>query len=133
MWVPNPWQENLLWHFLRTGDYWCGPTTRLDYNPSAAIIMVGGSHGDLKKLYAIKSILFGGVRRASDWYRGPSTSPWEYMWISSENTEEYLRWFEDKWENHGIIDSPPRRRWVKECLEAFDAYRSDRYDDPKSA
>lgn len=121
----TPWQTNLLWHFLRTGDYWCGLNIRPDYNPNIAIIMVGGNIGDLKKLYAIGKILGGKVRRASDYYRGPSNHPWDYLWMSNENTEEYLRWFEDKWENHNIIDSPPRRRRVKECLEAINENRRD--------
>jgi hypothetical protein len=126
MWVPNKWQEDLLWHFLRTGDYWCGLNDRPDMNPSIAIILVGGHTGDLKKLYAIKEILGGGVVRNLDYYRGSSTSEWDYLWVSRENTEDYLRWFEDKWENHNIIDSPSRRWRVKQCLEAIDEDHSHR-------
>jgi hypothetical protein len=81
-----------------------------------ATLMVGGSRGDLKKLYAIREILGGGVISTNDY------GPWEYQWIAREHTERYLRWFEDKWENRGIIcDKPSRRRWVKECLELYDA------------
>lgn len=120
-WIPNPWQENLLWHFIRTGDYWCGITRDgwAEYGDTALI--VGGNYEDLRKLYAIKEILGGEVRRSSDWYRGLSAFPWEYLWLANEHAERYLRWFEDKWQNHNVICSmPSRRRWVRECLEAID-------------
>ena len=120
IWIPDRWQEDLLWHFIRTGDFWCGRNENLYMNPSLVLIMVGGDHGDQKKLYAIKYFLYGGVRRASDYYRGPSLHPWENLWISDEFTEEYLRWWEDKWATGRIIDAHNRRRRVKECIRIYD-------------
>lgn len=115
MWEPNRWQENLLWHFLRTGDWWCGLNKRSDYDNGVAWLIVGGNRGDLKKLYAIKTILYGAVISTND------HGPWEYQWLAREHSERYIRWFWDKWENAGIIcDQPSRRRWVKETLEAID-------------
>src|SRR5258705_7828999 len=115
MWIPNRWQENLLWHLLRTGDWFADINKRPDYDGSIARLIIGGSRDDLKKLYAIKEILGGAVTSTNDY------GPWEYQWIAREHTERYLRWFEDKWENYNIIcGMPSRRRWVKECLEAID-------------
>lgn len=133
MWIPDKWQEDLLWHFLRTGDYFAGLSKRPDYNGGVALLIVGGNEGDLKKLYAIKTILGGEVRRTNDYYRGPSPNEWEYLWIANEHTERYLRWFEDKWENSNIIDSPPRRGRVRKALEAIDEDNTNRQDQSKSA
>lgn len=124
MWVPDKWQDNLLRHFLRTGDYWAGS----GWGGFVAILIVGGNFGDLKKLNSIADILEGKVRRASDYYTGTSISPWEYLWLANEHTERYLRWLWDKWENHGVIDSPPRRHMVKKALEAIDEDRANRQD-----
>lgn len=115
MWTPNPWQEDLLWHFLRTGDYWCGPRTHPEIGNCVAVIFVGGHDGDLEKLYAIKEILLGTVINT----RGHG--PWDYQWSSGENTEDYLRWFQDKIDNYNIIVQPSRMRWIRECLELIDA------------
>ena len=115
----TPWQEKLLWHFLRTGDYWVGLMNEDSIQYSGYILfIVGGRTEDLKKLYAIKEILGGSVRPARDYYRGPSTSPWEYLWIGGWESREYLEWFEDKWANHNIIDAHNRRWRVKEVLAA---------------
>jgi hypothetical protein len=127
MWIANPWQDNLLRHFLRTGDYWVATKTRdgwAEYGP--AMLIVGGHWEDQRKLYAIKDILGGEVRRTLDWYRGSSSSEWEYLWLANELTERYLRWLEDKWENHNVLDAHNRRRRVQEALEAFDESNPNR-------
>lgn len=118
MWVPDKWQKNLLQHFLRTGDYWCGLTRDGWAEYGAAMLIVGGNRLDLKKLYAIKEILGGKVIRASDWYRGSSIAPWDYLWVADELTEIYLRWLDSQWED-GAIDAHNRRRRVRECLRAY--------------
>jgi len=82
---------------------------------------------DKPKLEAIRDILGGGtVRIRMEYYQGISQRDYELRWEAREHAERYLRWFEDKWENSSIIDSPPRRRRVKECLEICDAHHRDR-------
>ena len=90
MWTPNKWQKNLLQHFLRTGDYWCGPNKNMEMDPSPVVLFVGGMMGDKPKLEAIRDILGGRtVRIRMEYYRGISQRDYELRWEASEHAERY--------------------------------------------
>ena len=127
MWEPDKWQENLLWHFIRTGDYWCGPAANPEMGGSPAKLMVGGMMEDEPKLKAIETILGGNVARARmEYFRNTPQRDYELNWHAQENTERYLRWFLDKWDNHRIIDAHNRRWRVVRALEAIDESHRNR-------
>jgi hypothetical protein len=112
---------------LRTGDYWCGPSTNIEMANSPVILLVGGMMEDKPKLEAIRDILEGQITRCRmEFFRKMTIRDYELSWFAQEHTERYLRWFEDKWQNHGIIDAHNKRRWVRECLEVCDAYHQHR-------
>lgn len=130
----TPWQENLLWYLLRTGDYWCGPNKNMEMNESPVVLFVSGAWEDRPKLEAIRHILGGGIVRVHmEYHRGISQRDYELRWDAREYAERYLRWLNDKWENHNVIDAHNKRRYVKECLEICDAHYRHQQDNPKIA
>lgn len=119
----SPWRENLLWHFLRTGDYFCCPAAHPETNGGCyAQLMVGGMDEDRPKLEAIRYILGGNTARTDMLMRRLPMREYELVWYAREHSEKYLKWLLDKWDNHNIIDSHGKRRYVIEALEACNAY-----------